>query len=187
MIELTEFTSWTTFWGCFLASTLSNSFPTLSPLITLSSPFLTCQKHTVIMISFYFLFCNFNIVGMRIKQMKTMQREWLPLDKYDKKLMATGKSIWVSELTLTFLKCIWHWDFFICSIKSPQCADKLVNFFFDSDFLPRVLMCQKHQISLPVGYKTARPKTRDWERLWRQFRAPSFAKNIFLRRFLIFS
>ena len=47
-------------------------------------------------------------------------------------------------------------------------------------------MYQKHQISLPVGYKTASPKTGVWERLWRQFRTPSLAKNIFLRRFLIF-
>ena len=39
-------------------------------------------------------------------------------------------------------------------------------------FLPRVLMCQKRQISLPVGYKTATPNTGDWERLRRQFRTP---------------
>ena len=32
-------------------------------------------------------------------------------------------------------------------------------------FLSRVLMYQKHQISLPVGYKTGTPKTEDWERL----------------------
>ena len=31
--------------------------------------------------------------------------------------------------------------------------------------LPLVLMCQKRQMSLPVGYKTATPKTGDWERL----------------------
>ena len=43
-------------------------------------------------------------------------------------------------------------------------------------------MYQKHQISLPVGYKTARPKTGDWEGLWRQFRTPSLLKNRFLRR-----
>ena len=30
-------------------------------------------------------------------------------------------------------------------------------------FLSRVLMYQTHQISLPVGYKTATPKTEDWE------------------------
>ena len=72
------------------------------------------------------------------------------------------------------LKCIWQ-IFFICSIKSPQCANKF--FFSIAIFLPRVLMCQKRQISLPVGYKTAAPKTGDWERLWRQFRTPSLAKN----------
>ena len=35
-------------------------------------------------------------------------------------------------------------------------------------FLAGVLMYQKHQISLPVGYKTARPKTGEWEWLWSQ-------------------
>ena len=74
------------------------------------------------------------------------------------------------------------------SIKSPQCTGKYSNKVFSiAIFLPRVLMYQKHQISLPVGYKTATPKTGDWERLWRQFRSPSLAKNRFLRRFLIFS
>ena len=48
-------------------------------------------------------------------------------------------------------------DFFICSVKSPQCTDNVLTC--------RVLMYQKHQISLPVGYKTARPKTGDWKRL----------------------
>ena len=57
-------------------------------------------------------------------------------------------------------------DFFICSIKSTQCADKCSKKFFSiAIFPPRVLMCQKRQISLPVGYKTVTPKTGDWERL----------------------
>ena len=47
-------------------------------------------------------------------------------------------------------------------------------------------MYQKRQISLPVWYKTARPKTGDWERLWRHFRTPSLAKNRFLRHLLNF-
>ena len=46
-------------------------------------------------------------------------------------------------------------------------------------------MYQKRQISLPVGYKTAKPKTGDWERLGHHFRTSSFAKNRFLRHFLI--
>ena len=54
--------------------------------------------------------------------------------------------------------------FFICSIKSLQCADKCSKTKFSiAIFLPPVLMCQKRQISLPVGYKTATPKTGDWE------------------------
>ena len=49
-------------------------------------------------------------------------------------------------------------DFFICSIKSPQCTDKCSKKNFSiAIFLPRVLMCQKRQISLlvEVKYKTA--------------------------------
>ena len=38
-------------------------------------------------------------------------------------------------------------------------------------------MCQKRQISLPMGYKTATPKTGDWEQLWCHFRTSSFAKK----------
>ena len=54
--------------------------------------------------------------------------------------------------------------FLICSIKSAQCTDKYSKKLFSiAIFLPCVLMYQKHQISLPVGYETARPKTGDWE------------------------
>ena len=42
-------------------------------------------------------------------------------------------------------------------------------------FLPRVLMYQKHQISLPVGYNQ---KTGDWEWLSRHFRTPSLPNQI---------
>ena len=56
--------------------------------------------------------------------------------------------------------------------------------FWIAIFLPRVFMYQKRQISLPVAFKTARPKPGDWERLWYHFRTPSFAKNRFLRHFL---
>ena len=81
-------------------------------------------------------------------------------------------------------------DVFISSIKFPQCTDKYNNKNSSiASFLPRVLMYQKSEISLPVEYKTARPKTGDWEWLWRHFRTSSFAKKKsgFLRHFLIFS
>ena len=52
--------------------------------------------------------------------------------------------------------------FFICSIKSPQCTDKKI-YYSIAIFLPGVLMDQKREISLPVGYKTAKPKTGAWE------------------------
>ena len=53
-------------------------------------------------------------------------------------------------------------DFFICSIKSLQCTDKYSkNLFLIAIFLPRVLLYQKRQISLPVGYKTARPEKQE--------------------------
>ena len=52
-------------------------------------------------------------------------------------------------------------DFFICSIKFPQCTDKYSkNSFSIAIFLPRVLMYQKRQISLPVGYKTKNRRLR---------------------------
>ena len=69
-------------------------------------------------------------------------------------------------------------DVFISSIKFPQCTDKYNNKNSSiASFLPRVLMYQKSEISLPVEYKTARPKTGDWEWLWRHFRTSNFAKK----------
>ena len=47
-------------------------------------------------------------------------------------------------------------DFFICSIKSPQCTDKNSKKKSIEIFRPRVLTYQKGEISLPVEYKTAR-------------------------------
>ena len=47
--------------------------------------------------------------------------------------------------------------FFTCSIKSPQCTDKYSKKKSSiAIFLTRVLMYQKRQISLPVGYKNRR-------------------------------
>ena len=64
------------------------------------------------------------------------------------------------QITSMPLKCIWQ-TIFTCSIKSPQCTDKYSQKIFSIViFLPRVLMYQKRQISLPVGFKTARPKYR---------------------------
>ena len=54
--------------------------------------------------------------------------------------------------------------FFIFSIKFPQCTDKNSKTNFSiAIFLACVLMYQKRQISLSVGYKTATQKTGDWE------------------------
>ena len=50
-------------------------------------------------------------------------------------------------------------------------------------FLPLVLMYQKRHISLPVGYKTARPKTGDWKRLWRHFRTSKLREKQISRSF----
>ena len=52
-------------------------------------------------------------------------------------------------------------------------------------FLPRVLTCQKREISLPVSYKTALAKTEDWEWLWRHFRTFYFAAGKLHGHFLI--
>ena len=54
--------------------------------------------------------------------------------------------------------------FFMCSIKFPQCTVKNSKTNISiAIFLAGVFMYQKCQISLPVVYKTARPKTGDWE------------------------
>ena len=55
-------------------------------------------------------------------------------------------------------------EFFICSIKSPQCTSMYSKEKISiAIFLSRVSINQKPEISLPVWYKTARPKTGDWE------------------------
>ena len=57
-------------------------------------------------------------------------------------------------------------DFFLFArLNLPNVLISVAKNFSIAIFLPRVLMCQKHQISLPVGYKTATPKTGDWKRL----------------------
>ena len=49
--------------------------------------------------------------------------------------------------------------FIICSIKSPQCAGMYRKEKISiAIFLSRLLIYQKREISLPVVYKTARPK-----------------------------
>ena len=63
--------------------------------------------------------------------------------------------------------------FLICSINSPQCTDMCSK----EKFSLAIFLYQKHQISLPVGYKTARSKTGHWEWLWRHFRTSSLAKK----------
>ena len=77
---------------------------------------------------------------------------------------------------------------YFCVFPNNISFSFLLQFCFSiAIFLPRVLICQKRHISLPVGYKTPTPKTGDWERLWRQFRTPTLAKNRFLSHFLIVS
>ena len=69
-----------------------------------------------------------------------------------------------SNLVILLVFKVYMTDFLICSIKLPQCTDKnsKTNILI-AIFLAGVLMYQKRQISLPLGYKTARPKTEDWE------------------------
>ena len=74
-----------------------------------------------------------------------------------------------SRIFLVLFKCTGTWQIF--KLFSPQCTDKYIKtIYLIAIFLPRVLMYQKCEISLPVGYKTARPKAGDWEWLWRHFR-----------------
>ena len=94
---------------------------------------------------------------------------------------------WIAEIYDARLRtCPWALPIFLVG-KTPQCTDKYSKKIFSiAIFLPHVLRDRKRQISLPVGYKTTRPKTGDWERLWCHFRTPSLAKNRFLQHFLIF-
>ena len=54
------------------------------------------------------------------------------------------------------LKCTWRIDFFVCSIKSPQCSIKITKQNFDSDFPSLCFDLPKRELSLPVGYKNRR-------------------------------
>ena len=56
-------------------------------------------------------------------------------------------------------------DFLFARLNLPNVLISIAKIISIAIFLLRVLMYQKCQISLPVGYKTARPKTGDWERL----------------------
>ena len=58
-----------------------------------------------------------------------------------------------------YLKCIWQIFLFARSNLPDVLISIAKKFFSIAIFLSRVLMHQKHQISIPVGYKTARPKT----------------------------
>ena len=56
--------------------------------------------------------------------------------------------------------------FLFARLNLPNVLISVAKFFFSiAIFLPHVLMRQKRQISLPLGYKTATPKIGDWERL----------------------
>ena len=81
-----------------------------------------------------------------------------------------------------FFPFLYDRNFFICLIESIQCFDnESKKIFLIAIFLPRVLTCQKREISLPVSYKTVLAKTEDWEWLWRHFRTFYFAVWSFLR------
>ena len=121
----------------------------------------------------------------------------------------TRKTVWLLINNINMKKFVWRMFWTLQTLNSPLARTKSVYdraffflfslwnlpnvliskaiFFSIAIYLPRVLILQKRQISLPVGYKAARPKTGDWERLWRHSRTPSLAKNRFLSHFLIVS
>ena len=67
-----------------------------------------------------------------------------------------------SDLLDTVILSVYDRFFLFARLNLPNVLISIAKHFFS---LPRVLMYQKRQISLPVGYKTATPKTGDWERL----------------------
>ena len=72
-----------------------------------------------------------------------------------------GNKYPLHKIKIKFFKVYMTDFFFICSIKFPQCTEKNSKTNFSiAIFFASVLMYQKRQISLPVGYKTARPTRR---------------------------
>ena len=67
-----------------------------------------------------------------------------------------------SELELIKLK-VYDRFFLFARLNLPNVLINEAKNVSIAIFLPHVLMCQKRQISLLVGYKTATPKTGDWE------------------------
>ena len=65
----------------------------------------------------------------------------------------------------SFILSVYDRFFLFARLNLPNELISVEKKFSIAIFLPRVLMRQKRQISLPAGYKTATPKTGDWERL----------------------
>ena len=95
--------------------------------------------------------------------------------------MLEWKSFLCDPVSRKPFKSVYDRLFFISTRKFSQCTDRNSETNISiAIFLASVLMYQRRQILLPVGYKTARPKPGDWQWLWRHFRTRSFAKNRFL-------
>lgn len=54
-------------------------------------------------------------------------------------------------------------EFFICSVNLHNVLITIAKQYLIAMFRPPVLMFQRREISLPVGYKRAKPITGDWE------------------------
>ena len=79
------------------------------------------------------------------------------------------------------LNCIWQ-IFLFAQLNLLNVLISISKKFFDSNF-PSLCF----DVPKASNVTSARPKTGDWEWLWRHFRTSSFTKNRFLSHFLIVS
>ena len=88
-----------------------------------------------------------------------------------------------TALLNTLVLKVYMTDFFLfAQLNLPNVLISVAKKIFSiAIFLPRVLRSQKRQISLLVGFKTATPKTGDWERNRRQ-ETGKRRKNLFFAR-----
>ena len=82
-------------------------------------------------------------------------------------------------MEVNFKPYIYMTDFFICSVKSPQCTDKNTKKKSITILLPRVLMNQNRWNFASGGVQIRETKTGGWEWLWRHFRTWGLGKTYF--------
>ena len=101
--------------------------------------------------------------------------------------LAPARQVKLRSLNANLFFKVYMTDFFLFArLNLLNVLISIAKFFFDSDFPSSCFDVPNASNFTLVGFKSARPKAGDWERLWCHFRTPSSAKNKFLRHFHIF-